>query len=49
MNLIEIFQELMNLNRDLLIALGWQSTQEMEFEIQIWGFLNFCLKIQMLN
>jgi hypothetical protein len=47
MNLIETFQKWMNWNRDLLIALGWQSTHEREFGIQIWGFLNICLKVQM--
>jgi hypothetical protein len=33
MNLIETLQELMNLNKDLLIGLGWQSTHEREFGI----------------
>jgi hypothetical protein len=33
MNLIETLQELMNMNRDLLIRLGWQSAHEREFGI----------------
>jgi hypothetical protein len=38
---------LMNLNRDLLIGIEWQSTHERQFGIQIWELLIFCLKIPM--
>jgi hypothetical protein len=33
MNLIETLQELMNLNRDLLIGLRWPSAHEREFGV----------------
>jgi hypothetical protein len=36
----------MNLNRDLLIALRWQSTYEREFGIQIGDFLTLSSRVK---